>query len=220
MIIRDKCVILHMPKTGGVFIRMLMQKHYGDAVQLPSGKSFEDPAARWEQHHAFADVPREHAHLPVYGFVRNPWDWYVSWYHFFMMYDHRPPHFMTVSQGKTLDFAGFMENLFTYPVDSEEYLYSSYSASYYEIFSCDANRPLNPQVEMGRYETIHDDLYRFLSKVGVEQACLDEIATFRRMNPSRHGHYSTYYTDSLAEQVYEHNRAFIDAFGYELERPS
>lgn len=45
MIVRDRCLILHMPKTGGVFIRMLLEKHYGDAVMLPSGNSFEDPGA-------------------------------------------------------------------------------------------------------------------------------------------------------------------------------
>jgi len=218
MILKDKCVILHMPKTGGVFMRLLLQKHYGDAVELPSGKAFEDPAARWEQHHALDDIRRELDHLPVFGFVRNPWDWYVSWYHFFTTYDHRPPHFMTVSKDKTLDFGGFMENLDTYPLDSPEYLYSNYSDKYFRIFSCNENQPRNPRVEMGRYETVHDDLHRFLGKVGVDQACLDEIASFRRMNNSRHDHYSTYYTDSLAERVYMKDRAVIDEFGYELER--
>lgn len=208
-----------MPKTGGVFIRILLEKHYGDDVRLTSGKRFTDPTARWAQHHALDEAPSELSHLPVLGFVRNPWDWYVSWYHFFTTYEHRPPHFITVSKDKTLDFAGFIENLYTYPPGSPEYEYNSFSTKYFRIFSCTEDEPLNARVEMGRYETVHDDLHRFLSKVGIDQACLDEIASFRQINPSWHDHYSTYYTDALANLVYENNRVVIDTFGYELESP-
>jgi hypothetical protein len=217
MILGDKCTILHMPKTGGVFIRMLLEKHYGNEVRLASGKTFDDRSARWEQHHSLEDVPPEAAALPVFGFIRNPWDWYVSWYHFFAAYGHRPPHFMTVSKGKTLDFAGFMENLYSYPPDSAEYIDNSFSAKYFDIFSCTPDHPSNERVEMGRYETIHADLRRFLASVGVSRECLDDINGFRRMNNSSHRHYSTYYTESIADQVYEHNRAVIEAYGYRLE---
>ena len=34
MILGDKCLILHMPKTGGVFIRLLLQKHYASAARM------------------------------------------------------------------------------------------------------------------------------------------------------------------------------------------
>ncbi len=125
---------MHMPKTGGVFIRMLLEKHYGDDVMLASGKGFEDPSAPWAQHHSIDEVPAEYRYLPTIGFVRNPWDWYVSWFHFFISYPYRPPHFISVSQDKSLDFEGFMGSLFTYPRDSEEYVYNSYSAEYYRIF--------------------------------------------------------------------------------------
>jgi len=221
VILKDKCLILHMPKTGGVFIRLLLQKHYGDDVTLASGKPFGDPSARWEQHHALSDVSRwRRRKLSTFGLVRNPWDWYVSWYHFFAMYDHRPPHFMTVSKDKTLDFAEFMKNLYNYPPGSDEYEYNSFATKYYRIFGCSPKKPINPKVVMGRYETIHDDLHAFLSTVGVSQECLDDIHGFRRMNNSRHDHYSNYYTPELADLVYEHNKPIIDAFGYELESPA
>ena len=137
-----------------------------------------------------------------------------------MSYPYRPPHFVTVSHDKTLDFAGFMTSLYTYSEDSPEYLYNSFSAEYYRIFACSERSPRNPDVTMGRYETVHEDLYRFLAKVGVTEECLDDIQGFRRMNPSAHRHYSTYYTDSLVEQVYRYNRAIIDEFGYRFESAS
>ena len=112
-----------------------------------------------------------------------------------------------------------MTNLYEYPVDSEEYEYNSFSAKYYRIFGCAEEQPRNPRVQMGKYENVHDDLYRFLSTVDVSQECLDDIATFRRVNNSWHDHYSSHYTPELADLVYEHNRAVIDEFGYEMETP-
>ncbi len=208
-----------MPKTGGVFIRLLLEKYYGDEVRLASGKTFDDPGAPKAQHHAIDDIPAQFRNLPAFGLVRNPWDWYVSWFHFFNSYPYKPPHFMTVSAGKSVDFAGFITNLYSYPIESEEYRYNSFSAKYFRIFGCTPESPRNPQVEIGRYETVHDDVHRFLSTIDVSQECLDEIADFRRMNNSQHEHYSTYYTPDLADLVYENNRIVIDEFGYELEAP-
>ncbi|MCP3998403.1 MAG: hypothetical protein GY722_25560 [bacterium] len=220
MIIGDDFLILHMPKTGGVFIRLLLEKYYGDKVRLPTGIGFEHPNAKWEQHHSIDDVPFDRRYLPVFGLVRNPWDWYVSWFHFFNGYPHKPPHFMTVSEGKTVDFAGFMTNLYRYPADSDEYTYNSFAEKYYRIFGCSPDHPRNPTVEIGHYETVHDDVHRFLSTVGVSEVCLDEIAGFRRMNNSRHAHYSSYYTPGLVDLVYRNNQEIIDEFGYEFETRS
>ena len=39
------------------------------------------PGARMHQYHGhLSDLPEKYRHLPVIGFVRNPWDWYVSMY--------------------------------------------------------------------------------------------------------------------------------------------
>jgi hypothetical protein len=206
-----------MPKTGGVFIRMLLERRYNDAILLPSGADFAEPSAAWEQHHSIDDVPGEYRDLPAVGFVRNPWDWYVSWYHFFSTYPYEPPHFMSVSAGKTLEFSEFMERIYSYPEDSEEYIDNSFSAKFYHIFGTSEHEPRNSNIETGRFETIHDDLRRFLARVGFDQETLDEIGGFQRINNSRHGHYSTYYSDTLAEQVYEHNRPIIEEFGYTFE---
>ncbi len=216
MILENQAVILHMPKTGGVFIRMLLEKHYGDRVRLATGATFRDPTAPTAQHHSYDEIPDSAKQLPAFGLVRNPWDWYVSWYHFFMSYPYRPPHFMTVSEDKTLDFAGFMQNLRRFPVDSPEFRYNSFSVEYFRIFGCDSERPRNPDIVMGRYESVHDDVIAFFERIGVIRACIDEVAAFRSMNPSRHGAYWKYYDDALAEGVYAADKAVIDEFGYQF----
>ena len=61
------------------------------------------PGARMIQYHGqLADLPRNLSHLPVIGFVRNPWDWYVS-----MFFDYRRKKqyvFQNICDGKELDF--------------------------------------------------------------------------------------------------------------------
>lgn len=220
MILQDRAVILHMPKTGGVFIRMLLQKYYGDNVRLPSGATFPHPSAATAQHHSYREIPESAQRLPAFGLVRSPWDWYVSWYHFFMEYPYRPPHFLTVSEDKTLSFAEFMQNLHRFPVNSPEYRSNSFSCEYFRVFGCSEEEPRNPNVQMGRYESVHDDVIAFFTQIGIEPACIEEVDTFRSMNPSRHEPFWKYYNTELADLVYEHNRAIIDEFGYELETPA
>ena len=67
MIITNHFVYIHTSRTAGTFLNKLILNH----VQ----------GARMIQYHGhLRDLPEEHRHLPVIGFVRNPWDWYVSLY--------------------------------------------------------------------------------------------------------------------------------------------
>lgn len=55
-----------------------------------------------QYHGQLADLPRNLSHLPVIGFVRNPWDWYVSMY-----FDYRRKKqyvFQNICDGKRLNF--------------------------------------------------------------------------------------------------------------------
>ena len=77
MLITKHFVFIHFPKTGGVFFRRLCHDH------LPSDWIVRD----LERTHAGYDlIPEEYAHLPAITFIRNPWDWYVSWYHWETQY--------------------------------------------------------------------------------------------------------------------------------------
>lgn len=67
MIVTDHFVYIHVSRTGGTFLNKLIMNHV--------------PGARMLQYHGhLRDLPAQFAHLPVIGFVRNPWDWYVSMY--------------------------------------------------------------------------------------------------------------------------------------------
>jgi hypothetical protein len=67
MIVTKHFVYIHTSRTAGTFLNKLILKHV--------------PGAQMIQYHGhLGDLPAEFSHLPVIGFVRNPWDWYVSMY--------------------------------------------------------------------------------------------------------------------------------------------
>ena len=71
MIVTKHFVYIHTSRTAGTFLNKLILEHV--------------PGAQMIQYHGhLGDLPREYSHLPVIGFVRNPWDWYVS-----MLFDYR-----------------------------------------------------------------------------------------------------------------------------------
>ena len=67
MIVTDHFVYIHASRTGGTFLNKLILEHV--------------PGARMIQYHGhLKDLPERFSDRPVIGFVRNPWDWYVSMY--------------------------------------------------------------------------------------------------------------------------------------------
>jgi hypothetical protein len=67
MIVTDHFVYIHVSRSGGTFLNKLIMEQV--------------PGARMLQYHGqLKDLPDDLSHLPVIGFVRNPWDWYVSMY--------------------------------------------------------------------------------------------------------------------------------------------
>ena len=75
-------VFVHMPKTGGGFVKRILGQVY------PAGW-FERRRQRLLPRHASrAGIPAAHAGLPVVGCVRNPFARYVSQYRFGWWRDH------------------------------------------------------------------------------------------------------------------------------------
>ena len=89
MIVTDHFVYIHVSRTGGTFLNRLILD--------------QAPGARMLRYHGHLEkLPAAYSHLPVIGFVRNPWDWYVSMFH-----DYRRKRqfvFQIISEQGTLDF--------------------------------------------------------------------------------------------------------------------
>ena len=69
MIVTDKFVFVHLPRTGGTFVSEVIRKFFSSAHEIG-------------HHFPLKLLPTKYSHLPVLGTVRNPWEFYVSWYHY------------------------------------------------------------------------------------------------------------------------------------------
>ena len=89
MIVTKHFVYIHTSRTAGTFLNKLILEYV--------------PGAHMIQYHGhLRDLPEEFSQLPVIGFVRNPWDWYVS-----MFCDYRRKQqyvYQIVSDRDTLGF--------------------------------------------------------------------------------------------------------------------
>jgi hypothetical protein len=97
MITTDKFTFIHMHKTGGQSLLNVI----GNCV----------PQARLVgYHYPLHMLPEQYLELPIVGMVRNPWDWYISWYAF----NTRPngnPLFFIISDGFQADYRQTIKNL-------------------------------------------------------------------------------------------------------------
>jgi tetratricopeptide (TPR) repeat protein len=98
MIVTERFVFIHMHKTGGQSLNDIVRHCF------PAHRSIG-------YHFPRQEVPPEFADLPVVGMVRNPWDWYVSWYAFNKRPGINNPLFHVVSDGGSADFRSTVQRL-------------------------------------------------------------------------------------------------------------
>ena len=98
MIATPEFLFIHLHKTGGQFVNRLLMQHYPGARAL-------------DYHQPRSEAPAEARALPTFAFIRNPWDWYVSWYAFNLEKPQRNPIFRAVSEMGSVDFHTTIHNL-------------------------------------------------------------------------------------------------------------
>ena len=98
MIVTKRFVFIHMHKTGGQSINQSLLNCVDGARELG-------------YHYPHVLLPQEFAHLPLVGLIRNPWDWYVSWYAFNRESGMNNPLFRIVSDGGVSGFKTTISNL-------------------------------------------------------------------------------------------------------------
>jgi Sulfotransferase domain len=111
MLVTDKFVFLHLPRAGGTFVYDVVKKFF--------------PSAREIGYHLPRELlPKEFSHLPVLGVIRNPWEFYVSWYHHQHSNIGYSPLtnvlFGCLSEDRTLDFAHTIQNALDLGVNDDK----------------------------------------------------------------------------------------------------
>ena len=227
MIVTEKFVFLHLHKSGGSFVNEFLLGCVPGARQV----GYHLPRAL---------IPKPYDELPVVGFTRSPWSYYVSWYAFQKRRAQPNPLFRIVSEGGRLDFEGTVRNLLELGSGSPllEPLVAALPQAY-------VNRGLNlpgpalaairgtglgffsflyrhiyggPEGRryIGRMELLRDTLLLTLEAIGepVTPAMRDYVKRTPARNVSEHGRYEDYYGEALRELVALRDRDVIANHGY------
>lgn len=130
-----------------------------------------------------------------FAFVRNPWDWQVSLYHFMRSTPDNHQH--ELAKG----FSGFSEYL-AWRVREDRQLQKAFVTD-------EAGNLIVDRV--GRLETVEADLEAIRQAIGLPPVRLPHV------NRSRHRDYRTYYTDETRRMVAEAFKEDIELFGYTFD---
>lgn len=196
MIVTPDFVFIHLHRTGGRFIRSLLLDH------MPGSREIG-------YHFPSSLIPLSCRGLPVMGFVRNPWDWYVSWYAFNRMRP-RSVIFIVASNEGQLDFNSTVMNLLHLGSDSAHSLrmrkrmmerlpdsiignrgagitrsdLAAFNDGQTGYYSWLAQRMFSgvaqQQLYLGSFENLREELLRLWRVLGVQLSPALEQAVFRR----------------------------------------
>jgi hypothetical protein len=226
MTVTDRLLFLHLHKSGGTFVNVMLMRCVRSARQLG-------------YHLPYREVPTEYRGLPVIGTVRNPWAYYVSWYHFQLGLKKRNIVFEVCSDGGRLGFEGTVANLVQLSSDEErlaaieEGLPDAYQTFGINLTKKDVGELRDRQ--LGFYSFLYERLYAgttaaaimpmerlreelrsMLTTVGeLPNACIEQfLSEAPSLNVSSHDAPATYYGDELAVLVADRDRVVIDRYGY------
>jgi len=228
MIVTDRLLFLHLHKSGGTFVNALLKRCVPSARQIG-------------YHLPYREVPAAFRDLPVVGTVRNPWAYYVSWYHFQLGVPKRNILFQICSDEGRLGFKETVANLVDLASDEprlallEAGLPDTYGKAginltkpcvgelrkrglgfysfLYERLYAGAKEPV-----ILRAERLRGELRAALTALGhLPDPCGEQfLQESPALNVSRHDAPPRYFDDNLAALVAERDRTVVNRYGYTL----
>jgi hypothetical protein len=206
-------IFFHVAKTGGMSIRKALQDYCQEPDRFRINRPSKVKAGQpnpfyevWEAlllHATMRDAQKE---LPgeifnsyyKFAFVRNPWDWQVSMYHFIL----RDPTHVKHEQVKQLgSFAAYL----TWVIATDN-PYPKGATKLQSRVLTDAKGKLLADF-VGRYETLEQDFAKICDRLGI-------AVELPHVNGSVHRDYRDYYDANTRQLVAEHFRADIELFQY------
>jgi hypothetical protein len=199
-------IFIHVHKTGGTSVRAALEPYaelpgwpLWQRVRLRLGRTVvrRPPPLGW---HARALDVRASLPAAVYdgyfkfAFVRNPWDWQVSVYHYI---GQHPEHHQHAAVSRLKDFEAFLSWRIRQNRDMQM------------DFLTDAGGRLLVDF-LGRFENLPADFAAICSTIGLRPR-------LRHLNGSWHADYRSYYTARTRRLVEEHWREDIEFFGYRFD---
>lgn len=218
MILGERLLFLHVPKTGG----MALTRYLLDILPRPVWYSHPNPGATPHEgvtqieglrhetlREAFALAARlgiDPERLPlVFGVIRNPYELEVSRFAYL-----QKGHPWDAGPNQALALAGDFTAFATGSTD-----HGGHERPIHSYFEIDGRIPANLRIL--RHESLATDLPRVLREAGID---VPAKAAMPVVNASRHGTWREYYTRAAAAKVNERYRWIFDHGYYEPIDPS
>ena len=229
MIVTNRFVFLHLHKSGGTFVNQFLLRFF--------------PEARLIGYHLpRACLPAQFARLALFGLVRDPWDYYASWYSFQSVRPAPNPLYRCCSENGRLGFSDTLRNLVSLGEQPDRL--AQLSSQLPEQFTGHGInltqkclRPLtgsgdgfytfmyrrmygeDQEVTIGRMESLRSDLVAFLESREVRlTAEMNQYVRYgERTNTSIHRPYAELYDDATRDLVATRDASVIKRFGYRFE---
>lgn len=189
MIISDnkKFIFFHLYKTAGTSLSEILKK-YKNPSQTP-------------KHYKVSDyikiIGREkYDNFFTFGFVRNPWDWQVSLYHYMLMDVGHFQHKL-IKSFKTYD-------------DYLDWRVHEDCKPQYTFFSENADlvSPITLNL-IGRFESLDDDVNTIKNKLSL-------VGEMPHLVKSKRTHYRDYYNEKTKKMIKEAYSKDVEYFNYEF----
>lgn len=203
-----KFIFIHIYKVAGTSIRKVLQPHSDnprDNMPLLLKLKFElggrfNFLSKWSMDHLKATeikklLPEDQwNNYFKFSFVRNPWDWQVSLYHFMLQDENHHQHKLI---NKMKNFEEYIDWRVHHSVELQKsFLYDSKG---------------NLMVDyVGKFENLQQDFNEVLKKIGMKEVQLPVL------NTSVHRYYKEYYNDKTRKMVEEAFKEDIELFKYEF----
>lgn len=200
-------IFVHIPKTAGSSITQVLEpvSRCGSEFWLTRwllragvrSNLFAPPKYRTYRRHTSARklqwyLPRrQFQQYYKFAFVRNPWDWLVSYYHFVM----GQPNHRRYRQLKSL---GSFEHFVEYECSQKKFMQKNFVTDHQGNLIVDF---------VGRFENLMEDFALVCHKLNI-------TGSLGQRNRSQHRDYRSYYSDRAIELVAQGYAEDIQLFGY------
>jgi len=207
-------IFFHVAKVAGVSIRDALTPYTQEPERFITKRPPQNINGqrnplydRWDSMLTHATVaqtqralPEQFASFYKFAFVRNPWDWQVSMYHFVLkMQADLDAH--TVAQ------LGSFERYLAWVVATDKPRpFPRGATKFQKAMLVDKSGQLGVD-DIGRFETLSEDFNRFAAKIGID-------VSLPNLNRSQHKRYHDYYDDHTKKLVAKHFAEDIDLFEY------
>jgi hypothetical protein len=216
-------VFLHIPKTGGGFVQQTLR----DRLPRVWNAGYT--------HTPFGELTGGAYALPGFYIVRNPWDWYVSWYFYTLRRGTESSHVATGPPRKRVIWRDLMDSgRATFAEAVQAACRGAYdSASVFpnsdvtglDLYSAFVHTIVGEALDRSdyaalRFERLRPEVIKFLrDREGVDKQLLRAIRNDPAVRKSDRGRYQDYYDVKTRKLVRRRTTWLCQRFGYRFEKP-